>query len=92
VSGKPGKRAGLNRVGLERMRDRTPDDRCPFCMDFLPPPGANGKKPKHCGDDVCERAYQRTYQRDRRRGLLVRHQRTVSAAPSGRFNHGRKKR
>lgn len=58
--------------GLERMRDRTPDGLCPFCLDPLP-----GRRRRHCGDLVCERAYHRTYQRDRRAGNLVRHQRTV---------------
>ena len=63
------------RVGLERMRDRTPDGVCPFCLDPLPP--RRTKPHRHCGDVVCLRAYNRTYQRDRRRGLLVAQQRTV---------------
>lgn len=64
--------------GLERMRDRTPDGRCPFCLDPLP----KGRR-RHCGDPACETAYTRTYQRDRRAGNLVRNQRVGSAAPTG---------
>ena len=65
-------------IGLERMRDRTPDGLCPFCLDPLPQRHPHAKHRKHCGDAECERAYHRTYQRDRRRGLLVAQQRTVA--------------
>lgn len=56
--------------GLVRMRDAVPDGACPFCLEPIAP-GKNGKGMKHCGDEACERAYHRTYQRDRRAGVLV---------------------
>lgn len=72
------------------MRDRTPADRCPFCLDFLAlKPGSKTKYRTTCGDEVCVRAYNRTYQRDRRRGLRVADQRVGSEARGGRGSvHG----
>jgi len=85
----------LSLPGLERMRDRTPDGLCPFCGTDPLAPSANGKARKTCGDEACETAYMRTYQRDRRAGNLVRTQRVESAAPAGeghRANALRRKR
>lgn len=67
--------------GLELMRDRTPEGLCPFCLAPLER-SRSGKPRKTCGDQVCLIAYNRTYQRDRREGNLVRVQRVGSAAPS----------
>lgn len=62
-----------SKPGLERMRDRTPDGLCPFCLDPL-----KSKRGRTCGDEECVRAYHRTHQRDRRAGNSVRKQKTVS--------------
>ena len=51
--------------GLARMRSATPPGLCPFCLDPIPP--SLTKPRKHCGDEECLKAYNRTYYRDRRR-------------------------
>jgi hypothetical protein len=76
IKSKDDEKKPIGGPGLERMRDRTPDGLCPFCLDDLAT-SVSGKPTATCGSRECVRAYQRTYQRDRRAGNRVKNQRTV---------------
>lgn len=64
---KPG-RPKCTAPGMERMRDATPEGKCPYCLDDIPPKKVGAKAWTYCGDPICLTAKHRTRKRDIRRG------------------------
>lgn len=63
--------ADLSGPGLRQMRAAVPVGWCPFCREPLPLRKAGAKAPRHCGKEMCNKAYHKVYQRDRRSGKHV---------------------